>query len=218
MYWISVTALSAAWYCYCRGRKLTAPAGAETVVEENLDEVPVVIVEAPDTVDAEPEAPEAPEAEETAEPAPEPAAETEEAPAPEAEPVPENHGDPLEALAAAGQIRDPLERHAVFTKGIDLAYKTRRQDPEMQEVVVNYGTRYVREFADIKDALFDHLGGDGPKNIAVFKQLAIALEEADAHDQAVDVCQKAMGFGLEDGTKSGWEGRIKRIEKNRAAG
>lgn len=213
MYWISVTALSAAWYCYCRGRKLTAPAGAETVVEENLDEVPVVIVEAPDTVDTEPETPEAEETEE----APVSAAETEEAPAPAAEPVPESHGDPLEALAAAGQIQDPLERHAVFTKGIDLAYKTRRQDPEMQEVVVNYGTRYVREFADIKDALFDHLG-EGPKNIAVFKQLAIALEEAEAHDQAVDVCQKALEFGLEDGTKSGWEGRIKRIEKNRAAG
>jgi hypothetical protein len=54
-----------------------------------------------------------------------------------------------------------------------------------------------------------------PKIIPVFKMLAIMLEEDGAYDQAVAVCRTALDNGLEDGTKTGFEGRIKRILKKK---
>ncbi|MFO7886537.1 MAG: hypothetical protein R6U68_17130, partial [Desulfobacteraceae bacterium] len=54
-----------------------------------------------------------------------------------------------------------------------------------------------------------------PKIIPVFKMLAIMLEEDGAYDQAVAVCRTALANGLEDGTKTGFEGRIKRLLKKK---
>ncbi|MFO7911047.1 MAG: hypothetical protein R6V15_02680 [Desulfotignum sp.] len=54
-----------------------------------------------------------------------------------------------------------------------------------------------------------------PKLIPVFKMLDIMLEEDGAYDQAVEVCRTALDNGLEDGTKTGFEGRIQRILKKK---
>ena len=54
----------------------------------------------------------------------------------------------------------------------------------------------------------------------MFPYLATVLTEDGHYDEAIEVCRKAINFGLDDGTKSGFAGRIERIRKkqHRTAG
>jgi hypothetical protein len=52
-------------------------------------------------------------------------------------------------------------------------------------------------------------------NLAIFKQIAISLEEEDRLDQALEICKLAQKLELEDGTKTGFAGRATRIERKK---
>jgi hypothetical protein len=49
--------------------------------------------------------------------------------------------------------------------------------------------------------------------VPTFQDLATVLAEDHEFADAVRICEAAQGFGLQDGTKSGFEGRIARIRK-----
>lgn len=49
-----------------------------------------------------------------------------------------------------------------------------------------------------------------------FLQLATLLNDSQAFDAAINLCQHALALGLSDGTVTGFEGRIARIEKAKA--
>lgn len=120
--------------------------------------------------------------------------------------------DPVEAFKAMDQAKDPWERHTIYARSIELAYRERKSDPAMQDRVIEYGTLYMNEFAHLKQAVAQALGEDALRN-PVFKQLAITLEEKDLLDKAVNVCMNAITHELKDGTKTGYEGRMERIRK-----
>lgn len=124
--------------------------------------------------------------------------------------------DPIEALKLAYKISDPWHRHLVYTKGIDHAYKKRSSDKAMRTCVIEYGQSYIKRFDSLKKAVFDHFG-DSPKAVPVFKQLAIVFEEDKAFDKAIKICGAAISYGLDDGTKTGYDGRIERLEKKKSA-
>lgn len=124
--------------------------------------------------------------------------------------------DPAVVKTLLKKQTDPLERHLLYEKGMDLAYKQRKSDEKMAKLVISLGYAYIKEFAQLKEAAFNGLG-KGPKTVIVFKQLAIALEENKEFKKAIVVCEKALSYGLEDGTKTGYEGRVKRLEKKRDA-
>ncbi|MEZ9368707.1 hypothetical protein AB4140_07760, partial [Shewanella sp. 10N.286.51.B2] len=46
-----------------------------------------------------------------------------------------------------------------------------------------------------------------------FMQLSTMLNDTKQFDKAIEVCQQAIDYQLTDGTVTGFEGRIKRIEK-----
>lgn len=46
----------------------------------------------------------------------------------------------------------------------------------------------------------------------------IIMKKARAYDQAVDICRQTLAHGIEDGTRTGFEGRIRRLTKKREAG
>lgn len=48
--------------------------------------------------------------------------------------------------------------------------------------------------------------------IPAFKQLAIIYEQQKKYDEAIKVCNKALEYGLSDGTKDGFEARINRLK------
>ena len=49
-----------------------------------------------------------------------------------------------------------------------------------------------------------------------FMQLSTLLNDVGQFDEALKVCQQALEYQLTDGTVTGFEGRIKRIEKAKA--
>jgi len=73
---------------------------------------------------------------------------------------------------------------------------------------------HLSEFSGIAPALEKDIGA--MPRVTTFQNLATVLTEDGDYARAIEVCQMALRFGLEDGTKRGFEGRIAKIEKTRA--
>lgn len=69
-------------------------------------------------------------------------------------------------------------------------------------------------------ALFHSANAEKPKDLELktpgFMQLATLLNDTQDFDKAIALCQEAIKLGLTDGTVTGFEGRISRIEKAQA--
>jgi len=69
-----------------------------------------------------------------------------------------------------------------------------------------------------KDPIWRHHNENGdlvftPPRFPSFQRLAIIYERLGKYDEAIKICEKALKYGLVDGTKSGFEGRIERLKK-----
>jgi hypothetical protein len=111
-------------------------------------------------------------------------------------------------------VTDPEERHRLYTRQIETAYRNRRISEEDLYTAMTLSTQYVEEFDSLKQAVLDTME-ETDRIVPVFRMLAIMLEEARAYDQAVDICRQAQAHGIEDGTRTGFEGRIKRLMKKK---
>jgi hypothetical protein len=167
MYWISVTALSALFYFYLRGRKKNEPGALKGTTTERKE-----------NKGAAAKAPRSPE---------------------------EMHN-------LLDQEPDPWKRHLIYISCLDQVYKKRSEDQKRHDLARDYAQAYVKEFPDLKPAVFENLG-EAPKMVSAFKQLAILFEEDQEYEKALDICKNAMVHGLVDGTKTGYEGRMKRLSK-----
>ncbi len=65
-------------------------------------------------------------------------------------------------------------------------------------------------------SLFEALESNSKEKGVGFMHLSTLLNDCGEFDGAVDMCQKAINYGLTDGTVTGFEGRIIRIEKAKA--
>lgn len=167
MYWISVTALSALFYFYVKGRKKSGPGALKgTTTKRNEDK------------GAAAKAPRSPE----------------------------------EMRNLLDQEPDPWNRHLIYISCLDQVYKKRAEDQKWHDLARDYAQAYVKEFPDLKPAVFENLG-EAPKLASAFKQLAILFEEDQEYEKAVDICKNAMAHGLVDGTKTGYEGRMERLNR-----
>ncbi len=110
---------------------------------------------------------------------------------------------------------DPWQRHLLYLQKIEDAYRGRRASMDDRKTAIALSRQYLSEFPDLRPAVFDRMQDQDPIVIPVFKMLAIMLEEEEAYDQAEEVCRTALANGVEDGTKTGFEGRIKRIRKKK---
>jgi hypothetical protein len=120
--------------------------------------------------------------------------------------------DPLDLYANLEGIVDPLERHRIYTQGIDLAYREKNSgDSAMRKKAKSFAQSYVGEFHRFKDVVFKDLGDS--RNVTVFKQLAILYEDDQEYDKALSLCNQALLLDLKDGTKTGYQGRIDRLKK-----
>lgn len=120
-------------------------------------------------------------------------------------------GDLDQLRAAVELAAAPVEQHLVLSKIIDLAYRE-RSDSAMRAILLENGRRYLALFPDLFSALKTEYG-ETVHRIPVFKQMAIALDEDGDSEAAVAVCRTAIEYDMDDGTKTGFEGRIARIQK-----
>ncbi len=120
-------------------------------------------------------------------------------------------GDLAKWIAALTNTTDPLERHRLLQCILEFTYKNRKKE-EHRESFRTYARMHAKELPGIMPALVSQIG-DGVKKIATFKQLAIVLEEDGAFEEGIQVCREAIALGIEDGTKTRFQGRAARLQK-----
>lgn len=123
-------------------------------------------------------------------------------------------GDLDKMLVAAKKDTNPIDRHFLLQSIVSETYK-RRDERKYRDLCIEFSEKHIGEFKnDIGKALKVDFGGEFPR-ISTFQHYATLLTELGDYDKAIEVCKIAISYNLDDGTKSGYEGRIERIEKKR---
>ncbi len=120
-------------------------------------------------------------------------------------------GDFETMLEQLNQNTTLVDRHFLLMNIVDQAY-TKRDDKKMRTICHQVAQTHISEFPKIKPALKKSLGGVTPR-VSTFQQYATVLTEDGLYSEAVAVCEAAKKYGLSDGTKGNFQGRIERIKK-----
>ena len=112
----------------------------------------------------------------------------------------------LHAMALPSNL---VDRHFLLQSIVTETYRLRR-DPEMRLLCIETGLTHLSEFSSIRPALRAKMGGIMPR-VSSFALLSTALIEIDRVKEAISVCEAAIRFDLDDGTKSGYSGRLQRL-------
>lgn len=112
------------------------------------------------------------------------------------------------------------ERHFILSSIVAVTYGAREDDRQLRELCEQIAWKHIEEFPELLKALKARKPPTGRKEpglppVRTFQYLAAILSERGEYDKAIEVCEKAIAFGVSDGTKSGYEGRIERLEKAR---
>jgi hypothetical protein len=109
-----------------------------------------------------------------------------------------------------GLTQTPLtpENFQTVVHKIAKATYPKRKNKKMRKIFKTQAQRYNDEFK-IKppaDSISEY----------IYKSMAIVLQEDQKFGNAIDLCRKAINLKMDDGTKTGYAGRIERLEKARA--
>lgn len=124
-------------------------------------------------------------------------------------------GDIGQMRAALAEKTNLVDRHFLLMSLVDQSYKHRKNDPELEKLCAETSEQHIQEFPEIKPALVKSLDGILPR-VTTFQKYATLLTEQNNFDRAIEVCEVAISHGLQDGTKSGFQGRIERIRRKAA--
>ena len=122
-------------------------------------------------------------------------------------------GDLTSMLEALDTRTNPIDRHFLLLGIVKQTYQE-RSEPIMKDLLLKIGRQHIDEFAELVDPLREEFDGVLPR-VSTFQYLATAYSEDERFDEAIEVCERALEYGLHDGTQSGFEGRIDRINKKR---
>ncbi len=117
-------------------------------------------------------------------------------------------------LTALNTRTNLIDRHFLLMAIVNQTYK-HRSDPQMARTCARVAELHLSEFSQIAPALKEEFDGTLPR-VTTFQQYATLLNEQGEFNKAILVCEQALSFGLQDNTQSGFEGRIRRILKQRA--
>lgn len=116
-------------------------------------------------------------------------------------------------LAVIEKPTNPIDRHFLLLGIVQATYK-RRKEPELRKLCKGIARKHIAEFKDIAPALKLDMGGMIPR-VPTFQYFATLLVEDGDSQSAIEVCEAALGYGLNDGTKGGFQGRIEKIKKKK---
>ncbi len=106
----------------------------------------------------------------------------------------------------------PVDRHFYLIGAADCYYKQRIIREDALALAEKYHMMDVKLFPQYKGPLVKAMGGILPR-IPSFQQLAIMYEKAGRYQDAIDICKLAMKYDLTDSTKSGYAGRLEKLQK-----
>lgn len=122
-------------------------------------------------------------------------------------------------IAEIPRRTDPVDRHFYLLRLVDETYSRRHNTKRMRQLCEQVCQQHVREFPRIAKALLDedakYSKNPSLPHVTTFQHLATLLTEKGDYSGAIRVCRRAISFGLWDGTKGGYEGRIERIRRLR---
>ena len=123
--------------------------------------------------------------------------------------------------------RNRVDIHFSYFNLIEQTYN-HREEPEAREFFKKLALEHVESFGSFKKALLKdfHLrevepgryqdkGGLSARfpQVPTFQYLATVYTEDGEYEKAIEVCEKAIAFGLHDVTKGDYQARIERIKK-----
>ncbi|MGI1946109.1 hypothetical protein [Shewanella glacialipiscicola] len=111
----------------------------------------------------------------------------------------------FEEYQAATSVSD---RYSALQNMVGECYKQRKSADYL-----NYGAQLAQEYIALFQAVTAEQGKTAELKSTGFLHLATLLNDTQAFDAAIVLCRKALELGLSDGTVTGFEGRIARIEK-----
>jgi len=120
-------------------------------------------------------------------------------------------GNLNEMLKAINIKTNQIDRHFLLQSIVTETYKLRKEE-KYKTICIKYSEIHLQEFPSLAPALREDMGGILPR-VTTFQHYATILTENGEYEKAIDVCQKAISFGLHDGSQTGYEGRIARIKK-----
>jgi hypothetical protein len=112
----------------------------------------------------------------------------------------------------------PIDTHFLYLNIIESTYK-QRKDPQMKNLFKKMALEHISVFDLLEPVLYYKSGNNEDARlprVPTFQYLATVYAEDGEFAEAIEVCKRAIGFGLEDGTKGGFPGRIERIKKKAA--
>ena len=106
---------------------------------------------------------------------------------------------------------DPAKRHYLLMGIVDESYRMRLADPRMREVCKQFAEAHLQEFPALVPGLIGETGSF--PIVTSFAKYSTALMEDGEYGEAIRICERALSYGVDDGTKEGYLGRIRRIKK-----
>lgn len=103
----------------------------------------------------------------------------------------------------------PLNRHFLLQTIVNQTYKLRKAD-KYRDMCLKYAEQHLNEFDEIIPIL---LSKGQPTRVSTFQHYSTILTEIEKFENAIKVCEIAISYGLKDGTKGCYLGRIERIKK-----
>lgn len=118
----------------------------------------------------------------------------------------------LEKMLKATEIETTLgNRHFLLQAIVGETYRLRKEE-KYKNLCLKFSEKHLEEFQLFTQSLKDEFDGSIPR-ITTFQQYSTLLTELEEYEKAIKTCEMAISFGLDDGTKGGYQGRIDRIKK-----
>ena len=105
-----------------------------------------------------------------------------------------------------------VDQHYYLLNAAQGYYRQKKTRPEAIALAEKYALMDVELFPKYKEPLMKKMDGFMPK-IPAFTQLAIIYEQTNRYQEAIDICKKAIQYGLHDEGYGGYQGRIEKLQK-----
>lgn len=118
----------------------------------------------------------------------------------------------LERMLKATELETSLSnRHFLLQAIVSETYRLRKEEV-YKNLCLQFSEKHLKEFDEITKSLKEEFKGFTPI-VTTFQYYSTLLTELEEYEKAIKVCVMAVSYNLDDGTKGGYHGRIKRIKK-----
>jgi hypothetical protein len=118
----------------------------------------------------------------------------------------------LEKMLKATELETTLSnRHFLLQAIVSETYRLRKEE-EYKNLCLKFSEKHLEEFDEITKSLKEEFEGFTPI-VTTFQYYSTLLTELEEYEKAIKVCEIAISYRLEDGTKGCYQGRIDRIKK-----